>query len=146
MAHWKELTGRANGLAAYLQDLDARQEQLHFWLSLRTKDPIKEAPTMVLERLGADGKVVEKKSIPLPAMQPAHEKWRTDWDASLPLFVELPVKGLELGNWRLFVAGTAGPDKTPWQSEPRLFQVVALGKTVNPQLPPPHIPVLPPDD
>jgi hypothetical protein len=151
VAHWKELTGRADGFAAYLQDLETRREQLHFWLSVRTKDPIKEAATMVLERLGADGKVLEKKSIPLPAMQPAPEKWRTGWDASLPLFVELPVQGLELGSWRLFVEGTAGPDKTPWQSEPRLFVIAPVGKPgevrpVNPQQPQPRVAILPPED
>jgi len=149
VAHWKELTGRADGLAAYLQDLETRQEQLHFWLLLRSRDPIKEAPTMVLERLGADGKVVEKKKTPLPAMRPAPEKWRTGWDASLPLFVELPVKGLELGNWRLFVEGTAGPDKTPWQSEPRLFVVAPVGKAGEPRpanTPQPRIVIIPQED
>ena len=36
---------------------------------------------MVLERLGHDGKVVEKKNKPLPALQPTPDKWKSDWDS-----------------------------------------------------------------
>jgi hypothetical protein len=151
VAEWKTLTGQPDGLAAYLQDLEARPDQIRFWLSLRRREPIKEAPTMVLERLGPDGKVVEKKSIPLPALEPTPWKWKTDWDSMLPLFVQHPVQGLELGAWRIVVEGAAGGDKIPWRSEPRLFQVVGVGKPgtlqpVNPQQPTPRYAVLPADD
>lgn len=139
--HWQELIGQKHGLAGYVQDLHARGDLLFFWLLLRSRDlRVHEVPTLVLERLDKDGKVVEKKTHPLPVTQLSPGLWTMGWDGSLPLYVQQPVTALELGTWRLGVEGTAGKERMRWLSEPRLFQVVSIEKPgelrpVNPPMP-----------
>jgi hypothetical protein len=123
---WQTLTGQALGLAGVIQDLQARGDRVQFWLLLRGRDvQVAEAPTLVLERVDAMGKVLQKKTEPLPALRP---DWPTVWDGATPLFLGLGVQSLEPGSWRLWVEGVSGKDRQRWQSEPRLFKVTALDK------------------
>jgi hypothetical protein len=149
---WQTLTGRKNGLAGYVQDLTARGDTLFFWLELRGGElRVHEVPTLVLERLDKTGKVVETKSRPLPAAPVTPGLWATGWDGSMALYAEFSAADLEMGDWRLTVEGTAGKEKAPWRSEPRLFQVVALRKPgelqpVNPMVPVKRYAVVEADD
>jgi len=150
--HWQQLNGQKNGLAAYIQELHPRGDVLFFWLALRSRDlRVHELPALVLERLDKDGKVVEKKTLPLPGTNLVPGLWTAGWDGSAPLYAQLSVAALEMGTWRLTAEGTAGKDKVRWVSEPRLFQVVAVQKPgelqpVNPMVPVKRIAVVQVED
>jgi len=126
---WQGLTGQPMGLAAAIQTPRARQDQVLFWVVLRGREVrVTEVPTLLLERLDPAGKVLEKKSEPLPTTLPQPGGWAGGWDGSVPLLVEFVVQPLELGNWRMRVEGVSGKERHRWQSEPRLFKVVPVGR------------------
>lgn len=132
--HWKEVTGLTHGLAGLIQDLESRGEQLHFWLALDTGGlRVQQPPMLVMERLGFLNRVLERKTLPLPVPAALAVNWTTGWDGAVPLYVEASVTGLEPGAWRILVEGTAGPDKAPWRTEPRLIKIVPLNKSGPPQ-------------
>jgi hypothetical protein len=120
-AHWQELTGNPPGLLVCVRDLGlrARDRQAYFWLSMRPGGrAVHEPPTLILERLDKDGKVVEKQQRPLPAVS-----LPTPWDGSTYLLVQFSVEKFKPGTWRVSVHGTAakGADKVKWAAEPKTF-------------------------
>jgi hypothetical protein len=140
---WRERTGQAGGLAAYLRDLGGRDGKLTFALELRPAHRVHEAPALQLERLDAVGKVAERKTLPLAA-EPA-PAWTEGWDTSSLLPAELVVKDLQPGTWVVRATGTVGQDKQQkWTSEPRRFRVVAV-RNPGPGRPP-KVAVLEKDD
>jgi hypothetical protein len=150
--HWKEVTGMTHGLAGFLQSLEGRDDRLLFWLILRADGlRVQQQPTLILERLGFFNRVMEKKTWPLPTALATPIDWKAGWDAAGPLYVETNLAGLEPGPWRLYVEGTAGPDKARWRTEPRLVKVISTQKPgvpypVNPMQPAPRAAQVPPED
>jgi hypothetical protein len=117
--HWKELTGNGTGLAVLLKDFGRTNEQVSFWLEvLPATEKLYECPTLVLERLDANQRVVETKTRPLPAATPV--RWEDGWSGEL-LLVQFTREGLQPGEWRVSVRGTVGKDKAKWASESKLF-------------------------
>jgi hypothetical protein len=123
---WRGLSGQPHGLFALLADLGQRDGKVYFWLAYRS-DGLKvfECPSLVLERVDEGGKPQQTKSVPLPAT--AAPAWAQGWAPGGLLHAELSVADLKPGTWRLRVTGKAGPDKVPWSSEPRTFQIVVPG-------------------
>jgi hypothetical protein len=117
--HWKELSGSATGLAVLLKDFGRTNEQVYFWMAvLPATEKMYECPTLVLERLDGNQKVVETKARPLPVATPV--RWEDGWAGEL-LLVQFTREGLQPGEWRVSVRGTVGKGKTPWASEPKQF-------------------------
>jgi hypothetical protein len=123
--HWRALTGSPSGVLVCLRDLEKSEAQLRFWLSLRGNGRfVHEQPVIVLERINLLGGAAETKRLPLtPANLP--RPWAEGWDGADLLFVEVPLKGLTAGNWRVTVHGTVGKDKQKWVAEARKFVVTA---------------------
>jgi hypothetical protein len=129
--HWQELTGNPPGLLACVRDLGLRDQdrQAYFWLSMRPGGrAVHEPPTLTLERLDKNGKVLEKQQRPLPAANLA-----TPWDGSTFLLVQFSVEKFKPGTWRVSVHGTAarGADRVKWTAEPKTF-VLAEPKKESP--------------
>jgi hypothetical protein len=102
-----------------LKDFGRSNEQVSFWLEvLPAAEKLYECPTLVLERLDANQKVVETKTRPLPAATPV--RWEDRWAGEL-LLVQFTREGLQPGEWRVSVRGTVGKDKAKWASEPKSF-------------------------
>ena len=55
---------------------------------------VAEVPTLILERVGPMGKVLEKKSEPLTALRP---DWPAAWDGTTPFYLGFGVQSLEPG-------------------------------------------------
>jgi hypothetical protein len=120
---WKELTGNPPGVLLCLRDLERSDDKICFWLSLRAgSPPIVEQPFIVLERQGPLGIPVETRRQGLVSVNRA-DPWKGGWTGAELLYVELPIKALPAGTWRIRVKGTVGPDKREWNSEPRRFVV-----------------------
>jgi hypothetical protein len=122
---WKERTGQADGLAAFLRDIGLRDERLSFGLEVRPPGKrVYEMPAVKLERLDAGGKVVESKERPMTPLSPPD--WKDGWETSQLLRAEVDVKDLEAGRWQVRVTGTVGKEPQKWTSEPRRFTVATM--------------------
>jgi hypothetical protein len=128
--HWAKLTGNPQGVFVRLRDLGRRNDKVFFWLSMDgpADRKVHERPTLVLKRVRF-GLVVERKMLPLPAVNPPGS-WEEGWSGTPYLLVEFSTKGFTEGTWRVSVEGTAGKDKAPWKSEP---WEVAVTKPKNPR-------------
>jgi hypothetical protein len=122
-AHWQELRGNPSGLLVRLRDLERQGGEVHFWLSMTPcGQAVRERPTLLLERLGLLGIPAQTKRLPLPVSN-LPRPWHEGWDGREYLLVQLPLKDLAPGTWRLTVEGTAGKDRKKWTSEPRTFDI-----------------------
>jgi hypothetical protein len=124
---WAKVAGRPNGNLSFLQDAGIREDKLYFWVTLKT-DPaamVTVAPTLIWQRLDSKGAVAETKKVrvTLPS-SPGNNGWNGG-----PMHVELIHTDLRTGNWRFRVTGVAGPDKRPWESEPRTLRVAVSGSS-----------------
>lgn len=139
--HWKEFSGNKTSMVVLLRDFGNSKEQVYFWLQvLPGTEKFYERPTLVLERLGPNDKVLDTKTLPLPAANAP--RWEEGWTPDELLLVQFPsadlsgapanprrpggprpAKGSDTptGIWRVSVRGTVGKDKAAWMSEPKLF-------------------------
>jgi hypothetical protein len=129
---WRDLTGNGHGVVTALKDPGCRQgADVFCWLTVRrADDAIHEAPTLLLERLDDKGKVAEKKEVQ-PALSmsvPQPDGWTT---GQAPYFT-FAMTDFTPGVWRLTAKGTAGRDKAPWASEPRLLRLAPPPATGQP--------------
>ena len=131
---WEELTGDSHGVVASLRDPGTRQAaDAYCWLVVQHgNEPIRDLPTLLLERLDEKQKVIEKKEIVLasPAIQPPPQEF--GWTAGAAEHFTFSMADLTPGLWRMTVKGVAGADKAPWKSEPRLLH---LAPPPKPELP-----------
>jgi hypothetical protein len=92
---------------------------------------ISERPTLVLERLDDKETVVEKKEMPLGGMQGIPQLQSNGYTQGFGLFT-FSMANCTPGLWRMTVKGTAGEDKGPWTSEPRLLHLAPPPKPDQP--------------
>jgi hypothetical protein len=124
---WKELTGNPPGVVACLRDLERAGDRMTFWLHLRPGGQrVYQAPEVVLERLGTLGFVAETRRLPLSKLN-LERPWAAGWNGEDLLLAEVPLAGLQAGNWRMTVQGSVGKgkDSQKWVSERKLFTVAA---------------------
>jgi hypothetical protein len=120
---WEKVARTPQGILVRLHDLDIQKGKLFFWASMRGPSgvSIQEKPTLMLKRTRF-GLVVERKLIPLPAVNPP-ASWDKGWSGTPYLLVEWPIKDLTEGTWRVSLEGTVGKDKAKWKSEPWQIQI-----------------------
>jgi hypothetical protein len=125
---WKNLTGNPPGVLVTLRDLEKNPDKVHFWLCLRPGSPtVFDQPTLQLTRLGSFGLPAETRKEPLAAVN-LPRPWKEGWTGAEYLLVEIPIRGLTPGTWRLSVTGTAGKERSAWTSEPKRFVIEAPAK------------------
>jgi hypothetical protein len=125
--HWQKQTGSPTGALVCLRDLEKSETQVRFWLSLHANGRVvHEQPVVVLERINLLGGTAETKRVPLSASN-FFRPWAEGWDGADLLLVEVPLKGLTAGNWRITVHGTLGKDKQKWVAEAKRLAITAPG-------------------
>ena len=137
---WQELTGNAHGVVAVLAPECRQQTAASCLLGvMQSKEAIKDTPTLVLERLDYNHKVLETKEQP-----PANAAYDCVWPSERGggdycLYFTVDMADFMPGLWRMTVNGVAGDDKALWTSEPRLLRLAPAPKpdqpNANPQAP-----------
>lgn len=109
---------------ALLLDLGRREVRVRFWLGVYPEGGlVPEVPVLLIERVLPQDKHEKVVEGPLPAV--IAPDWKTGWDTSRPLYVEVPLTKLTPGHtYRMTVSGIVGAEKAKFTSEPRTFQVL----------------------
>ncbi len=129
---WKDVSGNPGGMLVILYSFSLNnnygREKIHFSMLMPgvggSINTIQRQPTLILERLAADGKIAERKTMPLPVDYPK-DIWTKGWHAySGMISADIPSAKMAEGPWRFTVEGVAGKDSQhPWRSEPGLFEL-----------------------
>jgi hypothetical protein len=128
---WEKVSGNPKGILAVLSNvrLDTinKPETIQVDISMpRLAGGVKsidQRPTLILERLGANGAVMERRTMPYSARYPEGLWTKIPWDGS-QASGGLPSESLAEGTWRIRVEGAVGKNDTrTWHSEPWLLEV-----------------------
>lgn len=128
-AEWTKVSGNPPGYCAWLGEMEQGDDQLTFWLTLRTPGAsVYQQPTIVVQKLGTLGFVSETKRIPLESLN-LPNIWATGWSGSPALVVQLDTSKLTpKTGYKIHVEGQAGKagQTVKWTSEPQKFMTGAV--------------------
>lgn len=128
---WEKASGNPDGMLVVLhkpyQKTEYGREVIAFQMLNRSSSGMKiitKQPMLIMERLDDNGKVQDRRSMPVPVSYPK-DIWKKGWSHNQGVVsVEVPRASLTEGKWRFTLEGVIGKENAQkWRSEPAVFEV-----------------------